>query len=59
MSREVFDAKYYSFLDGLRESGAVNMFGAVPVLQQAFPELVKSKAVRIVTTWMENFNKKR
>ena len=31
--------KYFDYLDALRESGVTNMYGAVPCLQQEFPEL--------------------
>ncbi|MBR3559937.1 MAG: hypothetical protein IKN81_00140 [Oscillospiraceae bacterium] len=33
------DQKYFDYLEKLRESGEVNMFGAVPYLQRQFPEL--------------------
>lgn len=32
---------YFAFLDALRESGRINMFGAAPFLRDAFPELRK------------------
>jgi hypothetical protein len=46
--------KYFAFLDDLRESGETNMFGAVPYLQQAFPELAgdRARAKRILKAWM-------
>ena len=36
--------KYFDYLDHLRDSGATNMFGAVPYLQKKFPELGFDKA---------------
>lgn len=44
--------KYFEFLDALRESGEINMFGATPHLEAAF-DLTKSDARKILTTWME------
>ena len=47
---------YKQFLDDLRESGSINMFGAPAVLQQEFG-LTKHQAIDIVKTWMEEFKK--
>ena len=46
--------KIFAYLDDLRESGEINMFGAVPYLQQAFPELAgdRARAKRILMAWM-------
>ena len=46
--------KYFVFLDDLRESGETNMLGAVPYLQQAFPELAddRVRARNILLAWM-------
>lgn len=48
--------KYFDYLDCLRESGVTNMFGAVPFLQQEFPELSfdHAQAVYILREWMES-----
>ncbi len=46
------------FLDGLRESGATNMFGAAPYLVDEF-DLTKSEARTIVIYWMETFAERR
>lgn len=48
--------KYFAYLDFLRESGTTNMFGAVPYLQQTFPELAsdKIKARNVLTAWMDS-----
>ena len=48
--------KYFDYLDHLRESGVTNMFGAVPYLQQEFPELSydRAQAVYILREWMES-----
>jgi len=50
--------EYFEFLDGLRESGLVNMFGASSVLEQNFPELNKDKATKILIKWMKQFRGK-
>ena len=47
---------YKQFLDDLRESGSINMFGAPAVLQQEFG-LTKDQALDIVKTWMKEFKK--
>ncbi len=48
--------KYFTYLDGLRNSGTVNMFGAVPYLQRTFPELCDDAWAReILTAWMDSF----
>ena len=46
---------YFEFLNELRESGQINMFGAPRVLQDEFG-LNKHEARDIVTAWMETFN---
>lgn len=43
----------FSFLDNLRASGAVNMYGAVPYLQEAFPQWSQDWHKWILRTWME------
>ena len=49
--------KYFEYLDRLRESGVTNMFGAVPYLQQKFPELSfdRAQAVYILRQWMASY----
>lgn len=49
--------KYFEYLDRLRESGVTNMFGAVPYLQQEFPELSfnRAQAVYILRQWMASY----
>jgi len=48
--------KYYDYLDGLRESGITNMFGARPYLQKAFPELDQKAASAVLSKWMQEFS---
>ena len=47
--------KYFAYLDGLRDSGVTNMYGAAPYLQARFQELEDDlqKACEILKTWME------
>jgi hypothetical protein len=42
------------FLDDLRESGAVNMFGAAPYLAEAF-DIPLTEARTVLSEWMETF----
>jgi hypothetical protein len=46
----------FEFLDDLRESGQVNMFGAGQVLQEVFG-LGRHEAREVVAAWMEQFGK--
>ena len=46
--------EHLGYLDALRESGATNMFGAAPYLQEAF-DLSKKDARSVLGTWMETF----
>ena len=49
------DDKYLYFLRALQETGATNMFGAAPYLQEAFPELSKREARQILLYWMDHY----
>lgn len=51
------NTKVYDFLDDLRESGEVNMFGATEDLMHEFPFMDKRKARGYLMTWMQNFGK--
>ena len=53
-----YEEKYYEYLDGLRESGRCNMFGATPYLLNQFHELDKALAKKILTDWMKTFSKR-
>jgi len=50
--------EYYDFLDGLRESGVTNMFGATPYLQEQFG-LDKKEAIDVLVAWMKQFGGKQ
>jgi hypothetical protein len=43
------------FLNILRDSGATNMFGAVPYIKDEF-ELDSKESKRLLMLWMANFN---
>ena len=53
MNKEIL----FNFLDDLRESGSVNMFGAGPVLQEVFG-LERLEARMVVKDWMESFSER-
>ena len=46
--------EYYGYLNALRDSGVVNMFGAGAYLQDQFG-LSKSEARTILIAWMEQY----
>ena len=45
---------YFEFLDDLRESGDINMFGAAGVLVEVF-DITKQEARDILSAWMKQF----
>lgn len=47
--------KYWIYLENLRRSGIVNMFGAVPYIQREFG-IERSEASKILADWMNNYN---
>ena len=49
-----YTQEHKDYLDELRESGVVNMFGAGTYLQDDF-EMTKYDANRILRQWMEEF----
>ena len=50
------DSIFFEFLNDLRESGQINMFGAAPVLADAFG-MSKSQARGVLSAWMQSFEK--
>lgn len=46
---------YYAYLDELRDSGLINMFGAAKFLEREFPELNDGQAVSVLHCWMERY----
>lgn len=57
--KEFSPEHYFPYLEELRESGVTNMFGAVPYLQDEFPDLRcdRERAKAILTAWMKSFEK--
>ena len=45
----------FQYLDQLRESGEVNMFGSAAYVQEEF-ELSRKDAQRVVEEWMQQFS---
>ena len=50
-----YTGEHLKFLDNLRESGKINMLGAVPYLQRAF-KLERKAASAIWAYWTETFS---
>ena len=48
------DSIFFEFLNELRESGAIIMFGAAPVLADTFG-MTKSQARGVLSAWMKSF----
>ena len=53
-----YDAQYYNYLDGLRESGVTNMWGAGAYLIGSFG-IDKKLASDILGDWMRTFKKEK
>lgn len=49
------EKEMFEYLNSLRESGAINMFGARPYLAEQF-ELSKKESTRVLVKWTKNFN---
>jgi len=52
-----FKENVFEFLDDLRESGAVNMFGAGQFVQEAF-DVDRREARTLVGEWMDTFSER-
>jgi hypothetical protein len=50
--------EHLEYLDDLRESGVTNMFGARPFLMNAFEDLSKDEARKVLAYWMETFGER-
>ncbi len=46
---------HLEYLDELRESGKINMFGARPYLMCGFPNITKEEAYKILVYWGKTF----
>lgn len=49
--------QYFAFLDSIRESGKINMFGAAPVLQEVYG-LTRQESRKILLEWMDTFSER-
>ncbi|MAR83278.1 MAG: hypothetical protein CMF55_00585 [Legionellales bacterium] len=48
--------EYYQYLESLRQSGVVNMFGATPYLKAVFDGDEGFNAQKVLGSWMENYD---
>lgn len=48
---------YFAFLDIIRETGQINMFGAAPVLAETYG-LTRQEARDILFKWMDTFSER-
>ena len=48
------NTRYFAYPNALRESGAINMFGAAPYLQREFG-LDRNNARVVLMAWMESY----
>jgi hypothetical protein len=46
--------EFFEYLETLRESGVINMYGAATYLQEAF-DLTRSQSRELLKEWMENY----
>ncbi len=51
--------QHLEYLDDLRDSGVVNMYGAIPYLREMYPELSKVEAPLVLGYWMKTFGERR
>tara|TARA_R110002020_G_scaffold94655_2_gene227529 strand:- start:1298 stop:1528 length:231 start_codon:yes stop_codon:yes gene_type:complete len=51
--------EHLTFLDDLRESGVVNMFGAIPYLTAHDEDLGRGDAIKILQHWMDTFSERQ
>ena len=49
------DNVYWIYLEELRRSGVINMYGAAPYLEAAFG-LSREEAGQILVDWMKNYD---
>lgn len=54
---EIVTEEYLEYLDGLRESGSINMFGATPYLSEMFDLSIKD-ARAVLSYWMQTFSER-
>lgn len=59
LKRPVFVTdEHLEYLDDLRESGVVNMFGAWELLEKEYPYLSHRQAIEVNSYWARTFSQK-
>jgi len=48
------EKRVFEYLNDLRESGVVNMFGAAPYIQKEF-DVSRKEAMKLLFYWMKQF----
>ena len=57
MDKKVTEKQVFEYLDALRESGATNMYGAVPYIMDEF-DIPRDPASKFLSRWMETFTQR-
>ena len=57
MTKQITQEQVNRFLNDLRETGATNMFGATPYIQEIFG-VTKYDAQRFLVKWMETYEER-
>ncbi len=52
--QEVSEDTMFTYLEGLRQSGVTNMFGAAPYLEREFG-LDRNEAKKVLMDWMKSY----
>ena len=52
--QEVSEDTMFTYLEGLRQSGVTNMFGAAPYLEREFG-LDRNEAKKVLVDWMKSY----
>ena len=53
---KVSEDTMFTYLEGLRQSGATNMFGAAPYLEREFG-LDRNEAKKVLVDWMKSYER--
>lgn len=48
--------EYYKTLEGIRRTGAVNMWGAAPYLKECYPNMSEQKSKDVLLSWITNYS---
>lgn len=51
--------KQFNYLDALRSTGTINMYGAVPYLEKEFPHWSQEWYKTLLQLWMDTFQERR